>query len=119
MTPDAERAGAAGDFDVVLVLGGGNALGAFEAGVYEVLHNHAYTPDRLSGASIRTRTHSRELRATGRLLAGRNRRPQAGRRRSSANLSRDPVLGDSTPRQTPCITVDKLPLHDARLSLDP
>ncbi|MDD1452517.1 patatin-like phospholipase family protein [Sphingomonas sp. H160509] len=52
MTPDAERAGAARDFDVVLVLSGGNALGAFEAGVYEALHEHDLQPDWIIGASI-------------------------------------------------------------------
>lgn len=52
MTPDAERAGAARDFDVVLVLSGGNALGAFEAGVYEALHEHGLQPDWIIGASI-------------------------------------------------------------------
>ncbi len=52
MTPDAERAGAARDFDVALVLSGGNALGAFEAGVYEALHAHGLQPDWIIGASI-------------------------------------------------------------------
>ena len=52
MTPNAERAGAARDFDVVLVLSGGNALGAFEAGVYEALHAHGLQPDWVIGASI-------------------------------------------------------------------
>jgi len=40
------------DFDLVLVLGGGNALGAFEAGVYEALHAHALQPDWIIGTSI-------------------------------------------------------------------
>ncbi len=52
MTPDAERARAAREFDVALVLSGGNALGAFEAGVYEALHAHALQPDWVIGASI-------------------------------------------------------------------
>ena len=52
MTPDAARAGAGRDFDVVLVLGGRNALGAFEAGVYEALHDHGLRPDWIIGASI-------------------------------------------------------------------
>ncbi len=52
MTPDAERAGVARDFDIVLVLSGGNALGAFEAGVYEALHEHDLQPDWIIGASI-------------------------------------------------------------------
>lgn len=40
------------DFDVVLVLSGGNALGAFEAGVYEALHERGLYPDWIIGASI-------------------------------------------------------------------
>ncbi|NYD89083.1 putative acylesterase/phospholipase RssA [Sphingomonas melonis] len=40
------------DFEVVLVLSGGNALGAFQAGVYEALHNHGLEPDWIVGASI-------------------------------------------------------------------
>ena len=49
MTPDTavQR-----DFEVVLVLSGGNALGAFEAGVYEALHTHGFQPDWVIGASI-------------------------------------------------------------------
>lgn len=40
------------DFDVVLVLSGGNALGAFEAGLYEALHDNGLEPDWVIGASI-------------------------------------------------------------------
>lgn len=40
------------DFDVVLVLSGGNALGAFEAGVYQALHEQGLEPDWIVGASI-------------------------------------------------------------------
>jgi NTE family protein len=40
------------DFDLALVLGGGNALGAFEAGVYHALHDHDLMPDWIVGASI-------------------------------------------------------------------
>jgi NTE family protein len=39
-------------FDLVLVLSGGNALGAFEAGVYQALHDHDLLPDWIVGASI-------------------------------------------------------------------
>jgi len=39
-------------FDLVLVLGGGNALGAFEAGVYQALHDHDLLPDWIVGTSI-------------------------------------------------------------------
>ena len=39
-------------FDVVLVLSGGNALGAFEAGVYQALHENDLLPDWIIGASI-------------------------------------------------------------------
>jgi NTE family protein len=38
-------------FDVALVLGGGNALGAYQAGAYEALHDHGLLPDRVVGAS--------------------------------------------------------------------
>ncbi|MEG3084419.1 patatin-like phospholipase family protein [Sphingomonas sp. PB2P12] len=51
MRPDVEG-GLVRDFDLVLVLSGGNALGAFEAGVYEALHDHALRPDWIIGASI-------------------------------------------------------------------
>lgn len=40
------------DFAVVLVLGGGNALGAFQAGVYEALHANGLRPDWVVDASI-------------------------------------------------------------------
>lgn len=40
------------DHDLVLVLGGGNALGAFGAGVYHALHDHDLLPDWIVGASI-------------------------------------------------------------------
>jgi NTE family protein len=40
------------DFEIVLVLSGGNALGAFQAGVYEALHNHGLEPDWIVGTSI-------------------------------------------------------------------
>ncbi|MBB3997269.1 patatin-like phospholipase family protein [Aureimonas pseudogalii] len=41
-----------GDVDLVLVLGGGNALGAFQAGVYEGLHRAGLEPDWIIGTSI-------------------------------------------------------------------
>lgn len=37
---------------IVLVLSGGNALGAYAAGAYEALHARGYTFDLISGASI-------------------------------------------------------------------
>ncbi|WP_279481090.1 patatin-like phospholipase family protein [Aureimonas sp. SK2] len=40
------------DFDIVLVLSGGNALGAFEAGAFEVLHARGLQPDWVVGTSI-------------------------------------------------------------------
>ncbi|MDF0486539.1 patatin-like phospholipase family protein [Sphingomonas sp. H39-1-10] len=52
MTPDTAAPKAERDFDVVLVLSGGNALGAFEAGVSETLHTHGLQPDWVVGASI-------------------------------------------------------------------
>ena len=44
---DESRAG-----QVALVLGGGNALGAYLAGAYERLHEQGVRPDRIVGASI-------------------------------------------------------------------
>ncbi len=41
-----------GDFTVALVLSGGNALGAYQAGAYQALHERAITPDWVTGASI-------------------------------------------------------------------
>lgn len=52
MTTDMAEAGTERDFGIVLVLSGGNALGAFEAGVYEALHEHGLEPDWIVGASI-------------------------------------------------------------------
>ncbi len=52
MTVRGQEASAVRNFDVVLVLSGGNALGAFEAGVYEALHEHDLRPDWVIGASI-------------------------------------------------------------------
>jgi NTE family protein len=40
------------NYRVVLILGGGNALGAFEAGVYEQLHGAGLLPDWIIGASV-------------------------------------------------------------------
>lgn len=40
------------EYDIVLVLSGGNALGAFQAGVYQALHEHDLLPDWIVGASI-------------------------------------------------------------------
>lgn len=39
-------------YDFVLVLGGGNALGAFHGGVYQALHESGLRPDWVIGASI-------------------------------------------------------------------
>ena len=44
--------GASRDYDIVLALSGGNALGAFEAGAYHALHEHDLLPDWIVGASI-------------------------------------------------------------------
>ncbi|KQU23056.1 patatin [Methylobacterium sp. Leaf94] len=38
--------------DIALVLSGGNALGAYHAGVYEVLHERGIRPGRIVGASM-------------------------------------------------------------------
>ncbi|NYD89041.1 patatin-like phospholipase family protein [Sphingomonas melonis] len=52
MTETARTEHSARGFDVVLVLSGGNALGAFQAGVYEALHTHDLQPDWVVGASV-------------------------------------------------------------------
>lgn len=49
---DANREARSRDFDIVLVLSGGNALGAFEAGVYQAMHENDLLPDWIVGASI-------------------------------------------------------------------
>ncbi len=41
-----------GTRDFALVLGGGNALGAYHAGAYEVLDEHGRRPDWVVGASV-------------------------------------------------------------------
>jgi NTE family protein len=41
-----------GDVDLVLILSGGNALGAFQGGVYEALHDAGLEPDWIVGTSI-------------------------------------------------------------------
>lgn len=46
------KAPATREYDIVLVLSGGNALGAFQAGVYQALHEHDLLPDWIIGASI-------------------------------------------------------------------
>lgn len=48
--------------DTALVLGGGNALGAYLAGAYERLHEQAVRPDWIIGTSIGA--------VTGAILAG-------------------------------------------------
>lgn len=39
------------DFRLALVLSGGNALGAYQAGAYQYLHEHGLEPDWIAGAS--------------------------------------------------------------------
>lgn len=51
-----------GEPRIVLVLGGGNALGAYHAGAYEQLHSRGIQPDWIIGASIGA--------ITGAILAG-------------------------------------------------
>ena len=38
-------------YDVALVLSGGNALGAYQAGAYEALHEQGLEPSWIAGAS--------------------------------------------------------------------
>ena len=51
--PDSSPSAPAPDrsFDLALVLGGGNALGAYQAGAYQALHERGLEPDRVVGAS--------------------------------------------------------------------
>lgn len=42
----------AGALEFALVLSGGNALGAYQAGAYEALHERGFLPDRVAGASV-------------------------------------------------------------------
>ena len=42
----------ADDIDIVLAMSGGNALGAFQAGAYQALHEHDLMPRWIVGASI-------------------------------------------------------------------
>jgi len=56
-TRAAKRAGAQSaqdekDRQIVLVLQGGGALGAYQAGVYHALHEHGVEPDWIVGTSI-------------------------------------------------------------------
>lgn len=51
MVDKPSRAGERG-FDIALVLSGGNALGAFQGGVYQALHEHQLLPDWVVGTSI-------------------------------------------------------------------
>jgi NTE family protein len=39
------------DYDLALVLSGGNALGAFQAGAYQAMHETGFEPDWIAGAS--------------------------------------------------------------------
>ncbi len=41
----------AGSFDLALVLSGGNALGAYQAGAYEAMHKVGWLPDWVAGGS--------------------------------------------------------------------
>jgi NTE family protein len=40
------------NIELALVLSGGNALGAYQAGAYEALHEQAWWPDMVAGASV-------------------------------------------------------------------
>jgi NTE family protein len=48
----AEHGSSTREFDVALVLSGGNALGAYQAGALQALHEHGIEPDWVAGASI-------------------------------------------------------------------
>ena len=82
MTDDAYGQRQPRDFDVVLVLSGGNALGAFQAGMYEALHTHGLQPDWIVGASIGA--------VNGALIAG---SPPAGRIAALRSFWQPHVIG--------------------------
>ena len=46
------KANNSGNHRIALVLQGGGALGAYQAGVYQALHEHELTPDWIVGTSI-------------------------------------------------------------------
>ena len=81
---------------VALVLQGGGALGAYQAGVYEALAEANINPDWVAGVSIGAinsaiiagNEPSRAGREAARLLAGDHRQPAArlGSRRSTPSL---------------------------------
>ena len=50
--PAATKATPLRTHDTALVLAGGNALGAYHAGAYEVLHSRGIRPDWVVGASM-------------------------------------------------------------------
>ncbi|MCC2975460.1 patatin-like phospholipase family protein [Sphingomonas sp. PL-96] len=71
--PVADLTGAPADLKVVLVLGGGNALGAYHAGLYEALHEAEVEPDWIVGTSIGA--------ITGAIIAGNRREDRLDRLR--------------------------------------
>ncbi|WCP15797.1 hypothetical protein sphantq_04285 [Sphingobium sp. AntQ-1] len=62
------------DYQIALVLSGGNALGAYHAGVYEALHESGIQPDWVVGASIGA--------ITGAIIAGNRREDRLDRLRA-------------------------------------
>ncbi|AHF85403.1 hypothetical protein E0I74_33115 [Rhizobium laguerreae] len=65
--------------EIWLCLSGGNALGAFHAGAYQVLHENQLEPDRIAGASIGA--------VTGGLIAGNRPEQRLARLRSFWELA--------------------------------
>ncbi|MBY3422398.1 hypothetical protein HFN65_33465 [Rhizobium laguerreae] len=65
--------------EIWLCLSGGNALGAFHAGAYQVLHENQLEPDRIAGASIGA--------MTGGLIAGNRPEQRLARLRSFWELA--------------------------------
>src|SRR5215207_3600340 len=77
------------DYDVALVLSGGAALGAYQAGAYEALHEAGLLPSHVAGTSIGA--------FSGTLIAGNRPEDRVARWRSSGMRWRSRSAGAATP----------------------
>jgi len=73
------------DFDVALVLSGGAALGAYQGGVYEALHEAGLRPRHVAGSSIGA--------VNGALIAGNPRGERLDRLRGVWAMGAEPGRG--------------------------
>src|SRR3954469_19495645 len=83
-----------------LCLSGGNALGAFHAGAYQVLHENQLEPDRIAGASIGA--------VTGALIAGNRPEQRLPRLRSFWELAAEDNMFFFPDTQTAVLVEKKL-----------